>query len=247
MIVIIFPQSSENTVVDFPSNNPIHRLTIVGNYTASCNWKSFVGEFSEDDDESRYSQSVQIQTYTSNWVTKYITLSLFFDLETHEKYYAFKNLGVDMKILDPPAVRLPGIPRITGKVDYNYRNREEYYISKRQTNCSYYNIQITLPEKNEIECSFLLNFTSLSFEFLEAETSECIKGGISDYSTKSTTTTKSKPIVASNKKVVYMIVGLSISIIVILSILGVVAMVYKKKFINLNFPIEHNVSAEKKI
>ncbi|KII66657.1 hypothetical protein RF11_01923 [Thelohanellus kitauei] len=110
----------------------------------------------------------------SKWTDNSSIISYFFDLKTEDNYYMFTEIGVDLKVVDPKHGRKTSPNLHEYLFEYKYRMSKNYYLSKRQTNCTFRNFQITLPEMWEAGCFFRINFTYLRFEFLNADTSECI-------------------------------------------------------------------------
>ncbi|KII62344.1 hypothetical protein RF11_11672 [Thelohanellus kitauei] len=173
ILISLFRQCYETQIIDFPSSNPTHRLELVGNYIATCahtTWREPI----EADNESIFTQTIELPTYYSKYVNRLWKINVFFDIEEQEKHYAFTQIGVDMIIFDQMTIGLPGIPKFAEKVDFKYRIHDQYSITKKQTNCTFYNIQIKLPEVDIALCSFYLNFTSIRLQFLKAEKSECV-------------------------------------------------------------------------
>ncbi|KII68954.1 hypothetical protein RF11_01516 [Thelohanellus kitauei] len=136
--------------------------------------KYFILQFEDDVLKPTYHQSIYFKTFWSDWTDNATIISLYFDLETYEKYYIFTEIMVDIQIVDPRFVLTRSKFDGSYKYDYNYKISNHYSIGKRQTNCTFNNILMTAPEMIEVECSILLNFTYLRFEFLRAETSECV-------------------------------------------------------------------------
>ncbi|KII68956.1 hypothetical protein RF11_01520 [Thelohanellus kitauei] len=137
-----------------------------------------------------YYQTVNDKTFMSKWIDDASINTFYFTLETHDIYYVFKDISVDVQIILPKFVLIKSTFDELDKYQYRYKISEDYYIGKRQTNCTFNNVVITTLEETEFECSLLLNFTYIRFEILNAEKSECIMEDITGDPMKSTTTSK---------------------------------------------------------
>ncbi|KII64149.1 hypothetical protein RF11_09343 [Thelohanellus kitauei] len=201
-------KADEITVVDFPSDHPTHRIEFEGHAISKCENLNIFG-FSHDVLNTSSVQTVSFQTFLTKWVSTAAIISIFFDLEAHERYYAFSNIGVDLTIVNDE-YRLYTVDSGYER-EFKYRLTQTYQISNRQTNCTFYNIKITIPEIKKIKCTFELNFTPS----------------------------------AISKNRMYLIVGLAVSIIVILSIVSVTYILYKKRIYTQITPLKYTVSNEK--
>ncbi|KII68959.1 hypothetical protein RF11_01523 [Thelohanellus kitauei] len=184
-----------------------------------------------------FDQSVNDQTFSSKWVEDNSIIYFYFNLETSETYYGFTDIGVDIQITNDKLLLLRSKLGEPEKYHYSYKTPNNFYIGKRQTNCTFTNIQITLPEVYEFKCSLLMNFTYLRFEFLEENVL---------LTKKSTTTIKLKPSKSTSKHIVYLIVGLAVSILLIILIVVIIYILHTKKLIIPKFAIQHSVSKENK-
>ncbi|KII68960.1 hypothetical protein RF11_01524 [Thelohanellus kitauei] len=119
-------------------------------------------------------QSVTIQTFSSKWVEDISIMKFYFQLETHHGYYSFTDIRVDIQVTNASWLPIRSKNQEPDKFHYSYKSPNDYFIGKRQTNCTYNNILFTLNEINEVQCSLLMNFTYLRFEFLNAEKPECV-------------------------------------------------------------------------
>ncbi|KII66655.1 hypothetical protein RF11_01921 [Thelohanellus kitauei] len=153
---------SNEITVDFPNINPTHRIEFSGAVTARCN-------------DSRNVEMVTGNTFKSEWTDQFTIMTFYFDIDIEETYYIITDIGVDVKIRDSKYALIDINRKVEIKHHNKFRISKTYYLSKRQTNCTFYNILISLPEINDPECVFQLNFTTLRLEFLKAETLECIE------------------------------------------------------------------------
>ncbi|KII68957.1 hypothetical protein RF11_01521 [Thelohanellus kitauei] len=205
-----------------------------------------INEFKNDIMNQTYYQTVNGESFLSKWVDDASINYFYFTLETYERYYLFKDISVDVQIVHPQFVLIKSRFDGQDKYQYRYRISQEFSIGKRQTNCTFNNIVIKAVEEKEIECSLFLNLTYIRFEFLKADKSECIMEDIPDHTTKGTTTTKSEPKVSTSKNVIYLIVGLALSIIVVLVVI-MIYILHRKKLIFSEHTFQHTVSTETKM